>query len=113
MSDNTPETKSPPPARQKLLPGWGQIGDFILNLLRLEGAVDALKKENQELDQRVLTLQRQVDEQAGQLKVLSDFVHKALEESVQRRAEEAAIRALERMVPLIGTESYLAERKED
>jgi len=98
------ETGAKPPAarRQKLLPSWGRIGDFVLNVLRLEGAVESLKKENVELDRRVLALQRQVDEQAGQLRILSEFVNKALEESVKRRAEEAAVRALERMAPLIG-----------
>jgi hypothetical protein len=50
-------------------------------------------------------LQRQLDEQTGQLKVLLDFVNKALDERVESRAEEAAIRAFERMALLAGLET--------
>jgi predicted RNase H-like nuclease (RuvC/YqgF family) len=84
------------------LPSWRRIGEFIRNILRLERSVEALKKENRELEQRVGTLQRQVDEQAGQLRVLSDFVSKALDERVESRAEEASIRAFERMASIAG-----------
>lgn len=54
------------------------------------------------MEQRILALQRQVDDQAGQLKVLSEFVTKALEDRVQTRAEQAAIRAFERMATVSG-----------
>ena len=90
------ETESDP------LLSWRRIGEFVRNILRIERSVEALKKENQEFEQRVSALQRQVDEQAGQLRVLLEFVNKALDERVASRAEEAAIKAFERMAALTG-----------
>jgi hypothetical protein len=84
---------------------WRRLGEFVRNILRLERSVEALKAENTELDQRIGTLQRQLDEQTGQLTVLLDFVNKALDERVESRAEEAAIRAFERMALLAGLET--------
>lgn len=81
---------------------WRRLGEFIRNILRLERSVETLKQQNIELDRRVATLQRQVDEQAGQLRVLLDFVNKALDERVDTRAEEASVRAFERMAALAG-----------
>jgi predicted RNase H-like nuclease (RuvC/YqgF family) len=92
---------------------WRRIGEFVRNILRLERSVEALKKENKELDGRVITLQRQVDEQAGQLKVLLDFVNKALDERVESRAEEAAIRAFERMASVAGLKPGKRARQKD
>src|ERR1700704_2485461 len=100
--DESSGPPAPPKARDKDLLTWRRVGELIRNILRLERSVEALKKENKELDQRVGTLQRQVDEQAGQLKVLLDFVNKALDERVETRAEEASIRAFERMASLAG-----------
>lgn len=98
MASEEPGSKpSSNPARTPYLPTWGRLGEFVLNLLKLENSVETLKKENQELDHRVQELQKQVYEQSGQLKVLSDFVNKALEEQVRSKAEEAAVRAFERM----------------
>ncbi len=100
MAGEEESTRPRPPekTRDKDIISWRRVGEFIRNILRLERSVEALKKENTELDKRVRTLQRQVDEQAGQLKVLLDFVNKALDE----RAEEASIRAFERMASLAG-----------
>jgi hypothetical protein len=52
-----------------------------------------LKQQNKELDQRISVLQRQLDEQTGQLKVLLDFVNKALEERIDSRVEDAVKRS--------------------
>ncbi len=97
---------SGPPAKSERLEeeilSWRRFGEFIRNILRLERSVEALKKENAELDRRFAALQRQFDEQTGQLTVLLEFVNKALDERVESRAEEAAIRAFERMASLMG-----------
>ncbi len=93
-SGEEPATK---PQKTPYLPTWGRIGAFVLNILKLEGNVEALQKDNKELDKRVQALQRQLDERAGKLEILSDFVTKALEDRVRAQAEEAAIRAFERM----------------
>jgi len=105
MGPNPEESSSEPTPKKQLeqdLPSWRRIGEFIRNILRLERSVEALKKENSELDQRVAALQRQVDEQAGQSKVILDFINKALDERVEARAEEASIRAFERMASIAG-----------
>ncbi len=67
------------------------------NVLRLERAVESLKAENKDLREHVKTMQRQVDEQSGKLLILTEFVSKALDDRIATRAEDAAIRAVERM----------------
>lgn len=66
--------------------------------------MDALKEENRKLDARIAAMQRQLDEQTGQLRILSEFVNKAMEEQVEARAEEAAVRAFQRMATIAGIE---------
>jgi hypothetical protein len=48
----------------------------------------------------VQRLQRQVDEKAGELKVLVTFVNSSLRDQIGRRAERAAIRVLERLASM-------------
>ena len=55
------------------LPSFRKIGEFLANVLTLERSVDALKDRTKSLEAGVHRLQRQVDEQAGELKVLVDF----------------------------------------
>jgi hypothetical protein len=54
-------------------------------------------------------LQRQVDEQAGELKGLVTFVHSSLRDQIERWAERAAIRVLERLVSMQGDESLQSQ----
>jgi peptidoglycan hydrolase CwlO-like protein len=99
-----PDKADPPPQKRpkRYFPAWSEIAEFVLSTLELKRSVDALKKENRELDRRIAALQRQFDERTGHLKALSDFVNKALEERVEARAEEAALRAFERMATIAG-----------
>jgi chaperonin cofactor prefoldin len=60
----------------RALPSLRKIGEFLANVLTLERSVDALKDRTQSLETEVQRLQRQVDEQAGKLKVT--FVHSSL-----------------------------------
>jgi hypothetical protein len=60
--------------------------------------VDALKEENKRLREELKAIQRQANEQEGQLKVLLTFVQTALHEQVNSRAERAAVRVVERMI---------------
>ena len=105
--------QSPPTEWEQNLPSWRRVGEFIRNILRLERSVESLRVENKELDQRVAALQRQVDEQSGQLKVLLDFINKALDERVESRAEEASIRAFERMASIAGLSPGKRPRRKD
>jgi hypothetical protein len=83
-------------------PSWRRIGDFVANILQLERSVDTLKEENKQLREELKAIQRQVNEQEGQLKVLLTFVQTALHEQVDSRAERAAVRAVERMISFRG-----------
>jgi ribosome-binding factor A len=57
----------------------------------------------------VQRLQRQVDEQAGELKVLVTFVNSSLRDQIEGRAERAAIRVFERLVSMQSDESRQAQ----
>lgn len=79
------------------LPSIKSVGNFLVNVLALERSVAALKAHNKELDDQVLALQRQVDDQAGQLKVLVSFVQTSLRDQIEGRAERAVINVLNRL----------------
>lgn len=97
MTESTPPTTAPEQVEGDSLPTLRRIAEFIRNVLRLERNIESIKQENQFLKDRIETMQRQLDEQSGQLKVLVDFVTRSLDDKVAARAEEAAIRAFERM----------------
>jgi chaperonin cofactor prefoldin len=82
------------------LPTFRKIGEFLANVLTLERSVDALKDRTKSLEAEVQRLQRQVDEQAGELKVLVTFVHSSLRDQIEGRAERAAIRVFERLASM-------------
>ena len=81
------------------LPSWNKLGEFLvnINIMQLERSVEALKEQNKQLNSQVLSLQRQVDEQSGELKVLVSFVHTSLRDQIDARAERALVKVLERM----------------
>lgn len=78
--------------------------------MRLERSVETLKEDNRKLQEQVSRLQRQVDDQAGQLKVLLSFVHTSLRDQVDTRAERAAIGVFERLIALKGDENPEGQR---
>ena len=90
-------------------PSLRKLGEFLSNVLTLERSVDALKDRTKSLEAEVHRLQRQVDEQAGELKVLVTFVHSSLRDQVEGRAERAAIRVFERLASMQGDESRQAQ----
>jgi hypothetical protein len=67
-----------------------RIGDVVKTIFSLVEAVSQLKAENELLMKEISELRREVDEQAGQVKVLIEFVRSALEDRMERRAEAAA-----------------------
>jgi chaperonin cofactor prefoldin len=71
------------------LPSLRKLGEFLANVWTLERSVDALKDRTKSLEDKVQRLQRQVDEQAGELKVLVTFVHSSLRDQIEGRAERA------------------------
>jgi hypothetical protein len=66
---------------------------------------NASSTEAAKLFVEVQRLQRQVDEQAGELKVLVTFVHSSLRDQIEGRAERAAIRVFEWIALIQGDES--------
>jgi hypothetical protein len=66
--------------------------------MRLERSMETLMEDNRKLQEQVSRLQRQADDQAGQLKVLLSFVHTSLRDQVDTRAERAAIGVFERLI---------------
>ncbi len=93
-----PETETD----QWKFPSLRRIGDFVSNVLQLERNIASLKEDNKRLREELKAIQRQVNEQEGQLKVLLTFVQTALHEQVDSRAERAAVRAVERMISFRG-----------
>jgi hypothetical protein len=89
--------------------GKGLTLPSLRNVLTLERSVDALKDRAKSLEPEVQRLQRQVDEQAGELKVLVTFVNSSLRDQIEGRAERAAIRVFERLVSMPGDESRQAQ----
>lgn len=105
-SESAKSTKGAEPQREPSkgkglsLPSLRKLGEFLANVLTLERSVDALKDRTKALESEVRRLQRQVDEQAGELKVLVTFVHSSLRDQVEGRAERAAIRVFERLASM-------------
>lgn len=98
MSD-TP--KSPPPAPEassKFPLSLKRIGEFVAKVLRLERNVVALTARIERLQEHNDRMQRQLDEQTGQLKQLSQFLHDTLNERIDARAERAALQLIESIV---------------
>jgi hypothetical protein len=62
----------------------------VRTILDLVESVEQLKKKNDLLADKVDELRREVDQQAGQVTVLLEFVRGALDARVEQRAAEAA-----------------------
>jgi hypothetical protein len=85
-------------SRRRILASNGKCYNTIL----LQSAVEDLKAEIRHFNQRIDVLQRQVDEQSGQLKILSNFVDRTLHERVGLRIEEAVKRTIDRRASKAG-----------
>jgi hypothetical protein len=68
------------------------LGDFFRRLLQLEGTVSAQIRKD------VAAMQRQLDEQNGQLAILAEFVRMATSAHVEATAKIAALNAVETIV---------------
>lgn len=79
-------------------PTLKKVGEFALGILQLQRSVERLKDENGALRREVQALQRQVDEQAGQLKAIQSFVQTAVYEHAARSGERAALTLVQQML---------------
>lgn len=106
--DTSPE-KEPGKVGLRSIP-FKKIGEFVLAIWEIQRAVASLRADNKKLQDEISRLQRQVDDQAGQLKVLLAFVHTSLRDQVETQAERAAFRAVRSLVELKGEKSPEEER---
>jgi hypothetical protein len=82
---------SPPASRNpNVIPMLRRIGEVIKTILDVAESVSQLKAKNDVLTAKIDELRREVDQQAGQIRVLMEFVRSALDERVEKRAEAAA-----------------------
>ena len=75
---------------------WRRVFSAIRDLLLLQGSVENLKTQVDDLSGRFEGLQRQFDEQAAQLRVLSALVEKSLDDRIAMQIELAVSRAVEK-----------------
>lgn len=105
MADVPPEPAQEATRTGWPLPSWKKIAEFLSNVGQLERSVETLKEQNTKLEEQVSRLQRQADDQAGQLKVLMTFVQTSLRDQVETRAEKTAIRVFEWLIAIQGDET--------
>ena len=67
-----------------------RIGEVVSTILSLVESVAQLKAKNDVLTAKIDELRHEVDQQAGQIKVLIEFVRGALDDRVEKRAQAAA-----------------------
>jgi energy-converting hydrogenase A subunit M len=97
------ERANPPPTIQRkdwVFATWKAISEFVADVLHLKRSVATLTEQHKKLDAEITRLQRQVDEQGGQLKVLVDFVQTSLRNEIETRAERAAVSLIDRLIAL-------------
>jgi hypothetical protein len=101
---DTPEgSPDSPPAEKRSgvgLPSWKSVIEFVTAMADVRRTVDGLKGSNRSLREDVARLQRQVDEQTGQLKVLLGFVQNSLDDQIDRRASRAAAELFSQLISL-------------
>lgn len=82
------------------LPSWQKIGEFVAHVFQLERSVETLTEQNKRLQSEVSQLQRQVDEQAGQLKAIMHLIDTTIRERAVMQAEQAAVRVVGQLLAL-------------
>jgi predicted RNase H-like nuclease (RuvC/YqgF family) len=98
---NQPPTPQPKDQHENsLFATWKKIAEFVADVMHLKRSVATLTEQHKKLDAEIARLQRQVDEQGGQLKVLIEFVHTSLRNDIETRAERAAVSLIERLIAL-------------
>ena len=66
--------------------------------MHLRRSVNTLNEQNKRLEEQIAQLQRQVDEQGGEIKILIEFVQTSLRNEIETRAERAAIDMIDRLI---------------
>jgi hypothetical protein len=80
---------------KKIFSSLRRPGEVFSKILKLQETVDALKHENALMRGQIETMQRQIDQQDGQLRVLGEFVRMAVDARVEAAAKLTAMKAIE------------------
>jgi hypothetical protein len=80
------------------LPSPKKVGEFVLAVFDFKRTVESMKKQNEQLHEDVKRLQRQVDDQAGQLKTIQQFVQTAIYEHAAMSGERAALSLVQQLL---------------
>ena len=103
--------EAPAPRKPNVVPMLRRIGEVVKTIFGLVESVAQLKAKNDVLTAKVDELRREVDQQAGQVRVLLEFVRRALNERVDKRAEAAARAVLADFVPRLATKVHGKKKK--
>jgi lipopolysaccharide biosynthesis regulator YciM len=77
-------------SQANVVPMLRRIGEVVKTIFGLVESMEHLKAKNDGLTSKVDELSREVYQQAGQIRVLLEFVKGALDDRVEKRAEAAA-----------------------
>ena len=87
------DAKPPAPRSHNVVPMLRRLGKAVKLIFGLVDSVAQLKLKNEALSRKIDELRHEVDQQAGQVRVLLQFVQSALNDRVQEQAR-AAVRAV-------------------
>lgn len=76
-----------------------KAGEYLLGVMQLKRSVETLTKQSEKQQEQISRLQRQIDEQAGQLKALQSFIQTAVYEQAALSGERAAYAMLQEVFP--------------
>ena len=92
------EDDTPPDTMRRFPFSLKRIGEFIARVWRVERDVASLTKRCEKIEERTEALQRQLDNQTGQLKQLAAFVHQSIDQRIDIQAEKAARQFFEQVL---------------
>ena len=104
-----PESESSKPFP---LPSWKKVSEFIVGVFQLQRSVKTLEEQNRKIQERVERMQRQLDEQAGQLKTILFLIESTVHERAARTAEDAAVKVVRQFLAFRGEEAAGEPREE-
>lgn len=79
-------------------PSFSKMRDFVLGVLQLQRSIETLREQNKVLAGEVKALQRQFDEQSGELKTIKHFIETAINDRAARSGEQAAFALIEKIM---------------
>lgn len=79
-------------------PSFSKMRDFVLGVLQLQRSIETLREQNKVLSSELKALQRQFDEQSGELKTIKHFIETAINERAARSGEQAAFALIEKIM---------------